>query len=101
MIDTFIIPRKEAILALDLVSASLLNNVDEGIALSNTDTYLRIKTLYNFNSINSRFAQLVLESSKAEGLRQMFMRQPTHVRFQSTRSESESLLHHDTTSSYP
>ena len=96
MIDTFIIPRKEAILALDLVSASLLDNVDEGIALSNTDTYLRIKTLYHFNSINSKFADLVLQSAKAEGLRQMFMRQPTHVRFQSTRSESESLLHHET-----
>ena len=67
MIDTFIIPRKEAILALDLVSASLLNNVDEGIALSNTDTYLRIKTLYNFNSINSRFAQLVLRLLQSRG----------------------------------
>jgi len=97
MIDTFIIPRKEAILALDLVSASLLDNVDEGIALSNTDTYLRIKTLYHFNSINSKFADLVLQSAKAEGLRQMFTRQPTHVRFQSTRSESESLLHHEST----
>ena len=93
-IETFIIPVNEGVLALDLVSASLNNDVDKGVALSNTDSHLRLKTVFAFAQITGRFSQMVLAASLAEGQRQMFMRQPIHVRVQSSKSSDESDLYH-------
>ena len=93
-IETFIIPVNEGVLALDLVSASLNSNVDKGVALSNTDSHLRLKTVFGFAQIDGPFAQMVLAASLAEGQRQMFMRQPIHVRVQSSKSDDDSDLYH-------
>jgi hypothetical protein len=91
MIDTFIIPQKDAIIALDLASASIRTELDEGITLTDTDSYLRLKNIYTFNMINSKFADLVLQSAKAEGIRKMMTKQPIHVRHLSSTSNSSNL----------
>jgi len=80
MIDTHIIPHKDALIALDLASTSIQTQLDEGITLTNNDTYLKLKTLFTFNQIDSKFANLILESVKAEGIRQTMTQQPIHIR---------------------
>jgi hypothetical protein len=80
MIDTHIIPHKDAILALDLASTAITTHLDDGITLTNNDNYLKLKNLYTFNKIKSKFADLVLQSAKAEGIRQTMMNQPIHIR---------------------
>ena len=52
MNDTVFIPHKDALLALDLVSASLQDSLDVGITLSNTPDYLRLRNLFLFNKIS-------------------------------------------------
>lgn len=89
MIDTFVIPQKDAIIALDLASASINTQLDEGITLTDTDSYLKLKTFYSLFQINSRFAELVLESAKAEGIRRTMMKQSLHVRHLSSSSNKE------------
>jgi hypothetical protein len=95
MNDTIFIPRKDAILALDLVASSVQNGLDEGISLSNNNSYLRLKNLYTFNGVKSRFADKVLQASLDEGKRQMMTRQPTHIRFMSTKEKDSSVLRHN------
>ena len=80
MIDTHIIPHKDALIALDLASTSIQTQLDEGITLTNNDTYLKLKTLFQFNQINSKFAEMILQSVKAEGIRQTMTTQPIHIR---------------------
>ncbi len=76
------------------MSASLNSNVDKGVALSNTDSHLRLKSVFAFSQIDGPFSQMVLDASLAEGQRQMFMKQPIHVRVQSSKSSDESDLYH-------
>lgn len=91
MIDTFVIPQKDAIIALDLASASINTQLDEGITLTDTDSYLKLKTFYTLFKIESRFAELVLESAKAEGIRRTMMKQSLHVRHLSSTNNSNNL----------
>lgn len=96
MTDTFIIPKKDALLALDLVSASQSIHLQPGIALSDSDSFLRLQSLYTFHGIDNQFSQLVLQSLLSEGTRQMMMRQPIHTRIQSTIPPDTSHLLHQT-----
>jgi len=93
--DTLIIPTKDALLALDLVAASLQHSEDTGITLCNTDTYLRLKNVYQFHGISGIFAKRALTASKDEGKRQMMTKQPVHVRYMASSSPDFSLLRHD------
>ena len=94
MNDTVFIPHKDALLALDLVSASLQSSLDIGITLSNTADYLRLKNIFTFNRISGPFAALALQASLDEGMRQMFTKQPIHVRNMSSRSSDDSVVRH-------
>ena len=94
-LDTFIIPRKEAVLALDLVSASLSIDLPSGIALSDTDSYLRLSTLFSFHQIQGPFSSLILQAAHNEGTRRMMMKQKLHSRIQATKDPSKSLLEWD------
>lgn len=96
MTDTFIIPKQEALLALDLVSASQSIHLPEGIALTDNDSFLRLHSIYLFHGIDNQFSKLVLSSLLAEGQRQMMMRQPIHTRIQSTIPPDTSHLFHKT-----
>ena len=91
MIDTFVIPQKDAIIALDLASASINSNLDEGITLTDTDSYLKLKTFYTLFKIESKFASLVLESAKAEGIRRTMMKQSLHIRHLSSNQNQSNL----------
>ena len=91
MRETITISTPEARLALDMVSAGISNNIDDGIALSNSNDYLRLFNIYQFHGIKSKFADMVLTSAKAEGRRLMMMKQPFHVRMMSTQDPNSSL----------
>lgn len=95
MDDTIFIPHKDALLALDLVSASLQNSLDVGITLSNTPDYLRLKNIFTFNNISGPFANLCLNASLQEGMRKMFQNQPIHVRNMSSKTNDDSILIHN------
>ena len=94
MDDTVFIPHKDALLALDLVSASLQKSLDVGITLSNTSDYLRLRNIFKFNKISGPFASLCLTASLEEGMRKMYQSQPIHIRNMSSRNEDDSLLRH-------
>ena len=96
MTDTYIIPKKEALLALDLVSASQSIHLSPSVALSNSDSILRLQSLYTFHGIDNQFSRLVLSSLLNEGQRQMMMNQPIHTRIQSTIPPDTSHLLHPT-----
>ena len=91
MRETITISTPEARLALDMVSAGITQNIDEGIALSDSNDYLRLQNIYQFHGIKSKFADMVLASAKAEGRRLMMMRQPFHVRTMATHDPHSSL----------
>jgi 16S rRNA U516 pseudouridylate synthase RsuA-like enzyme len=97
MIDTFIIPKDEAIIALDLASASISQRFESGITLSNNPNYLKLKNIYSFNQINSKFASLILQHSKEEGIRQMLEKQSFHIRQLATETNSIDLSIHQLT----
>lgn len=94
MNDTVFIPHKDALLALDLVSATLQSNLDVGITLSNTPDYLRLRNIFLFNKISGPFSQLALKSSLEEGIRQMMTSQPIHVRNMSSSNNDNSIVEH-------
>ena len=94
MNDTVFIPHKDALLALDLVSASLQDSLDVGITLSNTPDYLRLRNLFLFNKISGPFAQLALKASLDEGIRQNMVSQPIHVRNMSSLDRKDSVVEH-------
>ena len=88
MIDTFIINRDEALMALDLASASISNQYDPGITLSNNPNFIILNNVYSLNQINSKFANLILNMAKDEGIRQMMQKQSFHIRQLSTTHSS-------------
>lgn len=88
MIDTFIINRDEALMALDLASASISKQYDAGITLSNNPNYIILNNVYSLNQINSKFANLILNMAKDEGIRQMMEKQSFHIRQLSTTQPS-------------
>tara|TARA_A100001037_G_scaffold73710_1_gene65956 strand:+ start:7168 stop:7431 length:264 start_codon:yes stop_codon:yes gene_type:complete len=78
-----------------MVSAGIAQSQDEGISLSDSNDYLRLSNIYQFHGIKSRFADMVLQSAKAEGRRLMMMRQPFHVRIMSTMDDEKMLSFSD------
>tara|TARA_Y100000287_G_C14180317_1_gene334572 strand:- start:391 stop:693 length:303 start_codon:yes stop_codon:yes gene_type:complete len=97
MINNFIIPRDEALIALDLASATISKQFESGITLSNNPNYLKLKNIYTFNQINSKFANLILQHSREEGIRQMMEKQPFHIRQLSTETTQSNLTIHELT----
>jgi len=90
--DTIVLPTQDAILALDLVGASLASSIPQGVALTDTDAHVRLTAMFRFNGIDGPFAQMVLDTALAHGQRAMFQRQPVHVRFAATNDPDTSLL---------
>lgn len=80
MRDMLVIPTDEAKLALDLVASQMMIQEEDGVTMNNSSEYGRLKNLYTFHGIKSKFANLVLQSVKVEGRRKMFERQPIHIR---------------------
>jgi len=91
--DMITIPTKEAILALDMVAAQVMTSEDEGIAMSNSGEYVKLRNLFKFHGISGKFSQMVLDAAKAEGRRKMFQRQPLHLRTMATKNSDELLTY--------
>ena len=89
------IPTKEAILALDMVAAHLMTNEDEGVAMSNSSEYVKLKNLFQFHNIAGPFSKMVLNAAKEEGKRQMFQMQKLHLRTMATKDPDDFLAFQD------
>lgn len=89
-----VIPTKDALLALDIVAASLETGVGPNIAMNDNKDFVRISLLYKLSGINGIFSNLILDSLLSEGRRNMYSRQPYHVRLVAAQEE-RSLMFHD------
>jgi hypothetical protein len=89
------IPTKEAILALDMVAAHLMNNEDDGVTMSNSGEYVKLKNLFQFHNIAGPFSKMVLNAAKDEGKRQMFQSQPLHLRTMASKDADDFLAFED------
>ncbi len=95
MVNNFIIPKEEAIIALDLAASTISSKFESGITLSNNSNYLKLKNIYTFNKIESKFSNLILQHSKEEGIRQMMEKQQYHIRQLSTETTQPNLTIHN------
>ena len=88
--DILTIPTDEAIAALDLAASFTMQEEESEIALNNTSDYNRLHAFFSMNMIDGPFSRMILSLSAREGRRQMFMRQPLHLRYMSTQNPSQS-----------
>ena len=87
-----VIPTKDARLALDIMASTLERGVGSDITMNNSKSYVRMKALYTMNGVQGKFSELVLQVLRQEGKRQMYERQPYHVRLMAANPEDSLLL---------
>jgi len=90
--DTIFIPKNEALLALDLVAASIARE-DASIALNESPAFVRLDTVYRLHGIDGKFSRTIREMLLDEGRRKVFTRQKLHVRMAACENVREPVIH--------